>query len=182
MKKVNLLTALPLFVLLVMGFSPAGFAQDQDQPQNPDQQQQQTPDPQQSSPNDTTQMQLEQSIRGQLKSVDTDAKKIVVTTSDGTDMEFVYNDQTLYSGAQDTIEGLSTSSGSNVTVHYRDENQQKVATKIEVEAASEKDESGTVMPRQKDQDTPPPDTERPNPPDPNRPQDNPEQPLPAPPQ
>ncbi len=167
MKKMKLLTALPLFFLLLMGFAPGGFAQDKDQPQTP--------------PNDTQQMQLEQSISGQLKSVDTDAKKLVVTTADGTDMEFVYNDQTQCGGAQDTIEGLSTSSGSQVTVHYRDENQQKVATRIEVQAAEQKDESKEVAP-QPDKNAPPPDMQRPNPPDPNRPQDNPEQPLPAPPQ
>ncbi|MFB3905082.1 MAG: hypothetical protein ACE15E_16655 [Acidobacteriota bacterium] len=163
MKKITLLTALPLFVLLLLGFAPGGFAQDQQIPQQSESQQQ---------------MSQEQSISGQLKSVDTDAKKIVVTTSDGTDMEFAYNDQTRCTGAQDTIEGLSTSSGSPVTVYYREENQQKLATRIDVQKTGE----SQATPQQPDRDTPPPDTQRPYPPDQNRPQDNPEQNPSVPPQ
>jgi len=181
MTKMRRLTALPLFLLLLLSFAPAGFAQEQDQQQTPPSDQQQTPpsDQQQTPPNDTTGMQLDQSISGELKSVDTDAKKIVVTTADGSDMEFIYNDETQCGGTQDTIEGLSTSSGSKVTVHYREENQQKVATRIEVEGESTTEETPQVSP-QPDPNTPPSDT--PNPPDPNRPPDNPEQPLPGPPQ
>ena len=163
MKKMNLFTALPLLLLLVMAFAPGGFAQDQQTPHQKDSQQ----------------MSQDQSISGQLKSVDTDAKKITVTTTDGSDMEFVYNDQTRCTGSQDSIQGLSTSSGSKVTVYYRDENQQKLATRIDVQAAPKAGDS-QVSPHP-DKDTPPPDMQRPTPPDPNRPQDNPEQPLPAPP-
>ncbi len=165
MKKMNLLAALPLFVLLLMGFAPGGFAQDQQTPHQ----------------NDSQQMSQELSISGELKKVDPDAKQITVTTADGSDMQFVYNDETKCTGAQETIEGLSGSSGSKVTVYYRDENQQKIATRIDVQAAGKTDESPGVSPQQPDKDTPPPDLQHPKPPDPNRPQDNPEQPLPAPP-
>lgn len=165
MKKLNVLTALPLFLLLLMGFAPGGFAQDQQTPHQPDSQQ----------------MSQDQSISGELKKVDSDAKQITVTTADGSDMQFVYNDETKCTGAQETIEGLSGSSGSKVTVYYRDENQQKIATRIDVQAASKTDDTREVSPQQPDKDTPPPDMQHPNPPDPNRPKDNPEQPLPAPP-
>ncbi len=166
MKKMNVLTALPLFLLLVMGFAPRGFAQDKQTPHQ----------------HDSQQMSQDQSISGELKSVDPDAKQITVTTADGKDIQFVYNDQTQCTGGQGSVEGLSGSSGSKVTVYYRDENQQKIATRIEVQEEPKTDQSREVKPQQPDKDTPPPDMKPPNPPDPNRTPDNPENPLPAPPQ
>jgi len=166
MKKINLLTAVPLFVLLLVSFVPGGFAQDQQTPHQ----------------HDSQQMSQDQSISGELKSVDPDAKQITITTADGSDVQFVYNDQTQCTGAQDTVEGLSANSGSKLTVYYRDENQQKVATRIEVEEETKTDQTQEATPQQPDKETPPPDMQPPNTPEPNRPPDNPEQPLPAPPQ
>ena len=113
-------------------------------------------------------MQQEMSITGQLKSVDPDAKTIVVTSSDGTDMEFRYDEQTQITGAQDSIEGLASSSGSEVTVFYReDDQQQKWATRIDAQSATG---PGTTEETPQDPGTTPD-----NPTDPNRPQDDPGQ-------
>ncbi|RPI23427.1 MAG: hypothetical protein EHM61_19795 [Acidobacteria bacterium] len=155
----------PLLLVLILAFTAGVFAQDEQTLPQTDNQQTQTEDA--------------QSITGELKSVDPDAKKIIVT-SEGTDMEFMYDDQTVCSGAQETIEGLSTSSGSRLTVFYREDDQkQKIATRIEV--------LGVEAPDQTTEDTPKdpgkqPDMNEPNPPEPNRPPENPEQPLPAPPE
>jgi len=104
--------------------------------------------------------QTELSMTGSLKSVNPDAKTIVVTSSTGTDTEFSYDDSTTIIGAQSTIEGLSTSSGSQVTVYYKDDNGKKKATRIEVQSAQ-----GAF-----------PDQPRPDQPQPDQPQ--PDQPLP----
>ncbi|HXK59782.1 MAG TPA: hypothetical protein PLP42_07780 [Acidobacteriota bacterium] len=75
------------------------------------------------------------SVTGELKSVDVDAKTITVTTSEGTDMEFVYNDSTEIMGAQGTIEGLSANAGSKVKVSCKEEDGKNVATKVKVKEA-----------------------------------------------
>lgn len=80
-------------------------------------------------------------VSGQLKSVDPEAKKFIVTTTEGADVEFSYDEQTEFSGGQ-TIEGLANSSGSQVTVYFRDDNGQKKATRIEVQATNETEGTG----------------------------------------
>jgi len=77
-----------------------------------------------------------QSISGKLKSVDSDAKKVTITTAAGDDMEFTYNDQTTISGAEGTVEGLSGKSGADVTVSYKEDMGVKTATRIEVKATT----------------------------------------------
>jgi len=77
-----------------------------------------------------------QSVDGKLKSVDADAKKLIITTAAGADMEFTYNDQTMIAGAEDTIEGLAGKSGADVTVSYKEDKDVKTATRIEVKATT----------------------------------------------
>jgi hypothetical protein len=72
---------------------------------------------------------------GSLKSIDSDAKKLVLTTSEGTDMEFSYDDRTEIVGAGGTIEGLSASTGTKVKVFYNEESGQNKATRIKVKDA-----------------------------------------------
>ncbi|RPI22151.1 MAG: hypothetical protein EHM61_22990 [Acidobacteria bacterium] len=89
-------------------------------------------DPKTQSQTDTQQ---EPSVMGDLKSVDADTKTLVVTTSDGTDMQFAYNETTEIVGAQGTIEGLSANAGSKVKVFYKEEDGKKTATRIKVKDA-----------------------------------------------
>ncbi|MFB3906441.1 MAG: hypothetical protein ACE15E_23600 [Acidobacteriota bacterium] len=94
----------------------------------------QADDPKSSTSQSQTQGQ-EKSVMGDLKRIDSDAKKVVVTTSTGTDMEFLYDDSTQVVGAGGTIEGLSASTGTKVTVFYKEEGGQNKATKIQVKEA-----------------------------------------------
>lgn len=82
-----------------------------------------------------TEAQQEPSVIGELKSIDATAKMLVVTTSEGSDMEFWYNDSTEIEGAQGTVEGLSGSAGSKVKVSYKTEEGKNIATRIKVKDA-----------------------------------------------
>jgi hypothetical protein len=91
-------------------------------------------DQESSMPQSQTQAQ-EKSAIGDLKKVDSDAKTLVVTTSAGGDMEFLYDDHTEIVGAGGTVEGLSASTGTRVSVFYKEENGQNKATRIKVKHA-----------------------------------------------
>ena len=71
-----------------------------------------------------------QIFEGELMKVDATAKTLSVKSSEGQEMEFRYNDQTLISGAEGGVEGLATQSGAPVKVHF--DAASKTATKIEV--------------------------------------------------
>jgi hypothetical protein len=71
-----------------------------------------------------------QIFEGELMRVDATAKTLSVKSSDGREMEFRYNDQTLISGAESGVEGLATKSGSPVSVHF--DTPTRTASKIEV--------------------------------------------------
>ena len=79
-----------------------------------------------------TQAQSEQTITGELTRVMADSKMFTVKSASGAEMMFKYNDQTAVTGAETNVAGLATSSGSQVTVMYRNENTGNIATKIEV--------------------------------------------------
>ena len=50
----------------------------------------------------------------------------------GVEMIFQYNDQTVVTGGEKSVAGLATMNGSPVTVTYRVEGANKIATTIEV--------------------------------------------------
>lgn len=72
-------------------------------------------------------------FQGELVSVDTTAQTLVVRDSEGTKMEFAYNEQTRVSGADQEIAGLATRNGSMVTVSYTEESGSRIALQIHVE-------------------------------------------------
>ena len=71
-----------------------------------------------------------QIFEGELMKVDATAKTLSVKSSDGQQMEFRYNEQTLISGAAGGVEGLATKSGTPVSVHF--DTTTRTAAKIEV--------------------------------------------------
>ncbi len=159
-------------LLMLVGFAPAAFAQD-------------TPN---TGSQDQTMMEL--AVSGQLKSVDPDAKKLVVTTAEGADIEFSYDEKTEYSGH--TVAGLANSSGSQVRVFFREENGQKIATKVEVQASNETGAQPAPEPEPSPEPQPSPEPEQPQQPDlpqnpqekpplPNEPSTAPQEPAPDPP-
>jgi hypothetical protein len=71
--------------------------------------------------------------RGELVDVDAKASILTVKTATG-DMRFRYDDLTKVTGAQKGVAGLATMAGSEVTVQYRKDGQNNIATSIEVQA------------------------------------------------
>jgi hypothetical protein len=117
MKKIkHSVMALGLMLALV-GFGPMAVAQDE-----------QFPAPEAG----TEQMDQDQSVIGELSSVDHDNQTLMVTTAEGLELEFSYDDQTEFIGFEDTVEGLSTNAGSQIEVFYREEAGQNLATRIQV--------------------------------------------------
>jgi hypothetical protein len=55
-------------------------------------------------------------------------------SSAGMPTEFTYTDSTKVTGSEKTVEGLATSSGSEVTVHYTKQADKNIATEIEIRA------------------------------------------------
>jgi len=71
-------------------------------------------------------------VSGELVSIATDSKTLVVKTSGDKEMTFSYTDQTEIVGADKGVAGLATMTGSPVTVHYTVRGTSNVAAKIEV--------------------------------------------------
>jgi hypothetical protein len=74
------------------------------------------------------------SITGELTRVMPDQKSFTVKSASGAEMLFRYNDQTIVAGAENNVAGLATSSGSEVTVSYKNDSAGNMATRIEVHA------------------------------------------------
>ena len=72
------------------------------------------------------------SITGELTRVMPDQKAFSVKSTSGAEMLFRYNDQTIVTGAENNVAGLATSSGSQVTVTYKNDSAGNMATKIEI--------------------------------------------------
>ena len=73
-------------------------------------------------------------VSGELMKVDSTARTLTVKTA-AAEMEFEYNDQTKITGAQRDAAGLATATRSQVTVQYRKDGSDNIATSIEVRAA-----------------------------------------------
>src|SRR5579871_3584962 len=72
------------------------------------------------------------SITGELTRVMPDQKAFTVKSTSGAEMLFRYNDQTIVAGAENNFAGLATSSGSEVTVSYKNYSEGNMETRIEV--------------------------------------------------
>ncbi len=77
------------------------------------------------------------SFTGTLTKVDTEEKTLSVKNEEGKTMQFHYNDQTKVTGAEDSIEGLSSGNGTMVTVQYDEGWISNTAVKIEVTSSGE---------------------------------------------
>lgn len=77
------------------------------------------------------QAQAAATAQGELLDVDAKASTFAIKTASA-EMKFRYNDQTKVSGAQKGVAGLATMTGSQVTVQYKKEGANNIATSIEV--------------------------------------------------
>jgi len=82
----------------------------------------------------------EQTARGELSDIDATAKMLTITPTAGAEQKFQYNDSTKVTGARGGVAGLATQSGKQVTVHFKNEGANRVATEIEVQADEKRDE------------------------------------------
>ncbi len=71
-------------------------------------------------------------VNGELVKVDPVAKTLSVKMTGGAEMLFTYNDQTVVTGGDKSLAGLATMGGSPVTVTYRTDGSNNIATNIEV--------------------------------------------------
>ena len=74
-----------------------------------------------------------QQISGELVKVDTEKKVLSVKMADGAEWAFDYTSSTEISGSNKGEQGLATSEGSKVVVHYTTAGDKKTATKVEVQ-------------------------------------------------
>ena len=77
-----------------------------------------------------------QTATGQLVRVDSAAQTLVIRSAQGAQMQFRYNEQTKVTGADQTVAGLATMAGAQVTVRYTKDKQDNLATEIEVQKKS----------------------------------------------
>ena len=143
----GLLTAFSLMV----GAASAQVS-DQPRPQQPGAPGAQSPDqprpqpgapPAQPSPSPSRDSQSraeEQTARGELSSIDATAKMLTIKPTAGAEQKFMYNDSTKVTGARGGVAGLATQNGKEVTVHFKNEGANRVATEIEVESDNDKND------------------------------------------
>jgi hypothetical protein len=68
---------------------------------------------------------------------DVDAKGSMITVKTATDeMKFKYDDSTKVTGSQKAVAGLATAKGSQVTVQYKKDGANNIATSIDVKGAA----------------------------------------------
>jgi len=132
----GLLTA---FTLMVGSASAQVADQPRPQPGAPGAQAPDQPRPQPSpGPSAAQAKPEEQTARGELSSIDATAKMLTIKPAAGAEQKFQYNDSTKVTGARGGVAGLATESGKQVTVHFKNEGANRVATEIEVQADEKK--------------------------------------------
>jgi hypothetical protein len=71
-------------------------------------------------------------LQGDLLSVDPEAKTVTIKPASGADQVFKYGDDTKVIGGDKGVAGLATMKGSKVTVTFKTEGRDRIATQIEV--------------------------------------------------
>ena len=73
-------------------------------------------------------------VTGELVRVSIERRTFTVKNASGAEMLFRWDDQTIVTGADNSVAGLATSEGTMVTVSYRNDSAGNMASKIEVHA------------------------------------------------
>jgi hypothetical protein len=92
-----------------------------------------------------------QIAEGDLTKVDAKRQMIWIKTSDGREMRFLFNNETQVEGADKSVEGLANTSGSHLTIHFKAEGPNYMASRIEVQTPSapkEKRPGSTATPKE----------------------------------
>jgi hypothetical protein len=73
---------------------------------------------------------------GQLLRLDRGAKRIVIRTETGSQMQFAYTSETIVNGADDTVAGLGAQKGTAVSVKYEKQETRLLALEVDVHPAT----------------------------------------------
>lgn len=73
-------------------------------------------------------------VQGELVRVDADKQMLWIEGADGKEIQFRYTAATEVSGEAQNVEGLATKTGTRVTVEFRVEGSEAIATKIVIHA------------------------------------------------
>ena len=76
----------------------------------------------------------EKSANGELLSVDSNAKTFTIKSDEGKEMDFYYSDQTVVTGGEKGVQGLSSKTGSKLTVFYTEADGKLQAVRIEIKS------------------------------------------------
>ena len=71
--------------------------------------------------------------KGELLKVDTTNHTFTIKAANGEEMQFSYDSSTKVEGSTEGVQGLSSRTGSRLTVHYKEESGRRLATGIEIE-------------------------------------------------
>ncbi len=71
-------------------------------------------------------------MQGELVKVDTDKQTFTIKLENGEEIQFQYDSNTKVEGRENGVQGLSTESGSHLTVHYTERSGKRMATRIEI--------------------------------------------------
>jgi len=72
--------------------------------------------------------------RGELLSVDSNTKMFTIKSDEGKEMDFYYSDQTVVTGGEKGVQGLSPKTGSKLTVFYTEAEGKLQAVRIEIKS------------------------------------------------
>ena len=70
--------------------------------------------------------------QGELLKVDTTSQTFTIKQVNDEEMQFQYDSSTKVEGSQNGVQGLSSATGTRVTVYYKEQSGQKIATRIEI--------------------------------------------------
>ena len=71
--------------------------------------------------------------KGELQKVDTTNQTFTIKASTGEVIQFSYNESTKVEGSNEGVQGLSSQSGTQVTVRYKEDSGRKLATSITIQ-------------------------------------------------
>ncbi len=74
----------------------------------------------------------QQILNGELVKVDTDHRTFTIKAEGGDEIQFEYTTDTKVEGSQNGIQGLSSDTGTKVSVRYEEKSGKRIATRIEI--------------------------------------------------
>jgi hypothetical protein len=75
--------------------------------------------------------------KGELIKVDTSEQTFTIKEENGTEVQFRYNSSTEVEGSSEGVQGLSSETGTRVTVYYKEHSGQKIASRIEIQKSGQ---------------------------------------------